>query len=459
MPEDSPQRGEDEPDLEARLQRTEEELERLRLENAALEAGSSPAAAAGRTARTGRSVGAFSLIAIGLVVALLANIAVWANDVVFDTDEYLSVVAPLASDPEVTDGLATVAVDRLLAETDAQARAEDALKEVLPTDGQFLSGAIVAGIRQVAVRAVEEVLRSEQFDQIWVAANRVAHEQLVAVLLDENQAVLRQSGQDIQLDLSPVLDSAATQLDDLGAGQLLSGVKIPADALTFTIAQGDEVKRAQRVATLLDQLGTWLPLIALALIGGGVLLANQRRRVLINAMIGLAVAMLLTLVSLRIGRDVLLNEIEPGFPKAAATDIWDAAVAPLRTTTYWIIAIALLVAIAGWLAGPGEYALRVRSLARRGAGEGARLARQAASHRGAVGAALRPYKKGIRIGAILLALLVLILIPGTSVLDVTLAAVAVLVVLGALEVLAPGRGEGAATDERPSAGSRHDSPY
>jgi hypothetical protein len=415
-------------------------------------------------ARNGRALGAFALIALGVLLAVVANIAVWTKDVVLDTDEYLSVVAPLADDRQVTDAVATLTVDRLLTLSDAEQRTQQALDEVLPTEGRFLAAAVVAGVRQVAVQAVERVLASPEFTTIWTEANRIAHQQLVAALLDRDEAVVRQGGDGVQLDLSPVIAAAETQLQSLGAGQLLANVPVPQNALSITIAEGDELRRAQRAARLLDTVGTWLPILAAALIIGGILVSSRRRATLVNAMIALAVGMLATLMVLRIARPLVLGELQPGLPKALGTDIWEAASASLRATTIVVLVLALVVALLGWRAGPGHTAVRVRSLARDGGRGAGRAARAAYDRRDEAGAAIGPYMTAIRIGVVVLALVVLILLPGLGWIDVLITLVVVGLVLAALEALAPGRGGPPSPDARPVPGpeagaSQHDSPY
>lgn len=428
-------------ELQERLAKAEEELERIKAEGAARSAG--------RGGRIGRSIGAFTLVTLGVIVAVVAVLAVWVKDVALDTNEFVSIVAPLAEDPEVTDGVAALAVDKLFVETDAEQRATKALDEILPADAQFLTGAIVAGLRNVTTQAVERVLASPEFAQIWEQANRLAHQQAVAILLDEQSGAISAQDGNVSLDLSGVLTAAQAQLQDLGAGGILSRVTIPQGALTIEIAKSDELERAQVAAQLLDEAGTWLPWFAIALLAAGVLVANNRRRTIVSAMVALVVSLLLMAVLFRIARTVVLGSLEPGFQSALGRDLWYATVAPLRSMVLWILLIALVVILVTWLSGPSPAAVGIR----RGAVRGYSFARdrgtRVADERRGTLPQLSPYKRPIEIATAALALLVLLIVPGAGIVAVLIAAIVVIAIIGAVELLVPSLPRGGEPPEPP----------
>jgi hypothetical protein len=120
-------------------ERERAELERLRVEVAALRSQAQPGgaqpgrpAAGAGTRRRWRTIVASLLIVVACVLAPLSVVAVWTRNQVTDTNRYVATVSPLASDPAIqaaiadqitaqvfryidVQGLTTEAVDALVA--------------------------------------------------------------------------------------------------------------------------------------------------------------------------------------------------------------------------------------------------------------------------------------------------------------------------------------------------------
>src|SRR6478752_5986474 len=73
---------------------------------------------------------AWRWVAASLVLVLLAPAAIlatWTHDVVSDTDRYVEVVTPLASDPAVQAAVTTRVTDEIFTRLDVQAVTQDAV--------------------------------------------------------------------------------------------------------------------------------------------------------------------------------------------------------------------------------------------------------------------------------------------------------------------------------------------
>ena len=103
-----------------------------------------------------------------------------------NTDAYVNTVAPIATDPAVTATLARIATNQLFAALDPQAKIADAL----PPKAAFLAGPITNGVKGFIQDQANNVLNSDQFQQLWVTANRKAHEELVKVLRGDSKALV-----------------------------------------------------------------------------------------------------------------------------------------------------------------------------------------------------------------------------------------------------------------------------
>jgi hypothetical protein len=134
--------------------------------------------------------GRFRGFLVGLLVVLtclsivIATIGVWANRTVWNTDRYVALVAPLASDPAVQAGLSVKLTDAAFTALDVQQRISDALANVkgLPTEVAFLAGPVAAGAKNLIQEQVQKFLASQTFQDLWVQVNTAAHEKLVALL-------------------------------------------------------------------------------------------------------------------------------------------------------------------------------------------------------------------------------------------------------------------------------------
>ena len=107
--------------------------------------------------RKGRSVLAGMLAVIAVIGVLASVIAVWAQNVLFDSDSMVSAVNSALDEPEVTDALAVYVTDQIFTLVDVDGFVTSALPEQL----QPLEAAIVGGARTLVHDRVEVVLTDD----------------------------------------------------------------------------------------------------------------------------------------------------------------------------------------------------------------------------------------------------------------------------------------------------------
>ncbi|WP_157740884.1 hypothetical protein [Jiangella sp. DSM 45060] len=358
------------------------ELERLRAEVAQLRTATAgagtvaggapvgpalPAQPAGATTPGGRWRAWLApvLILIGCVLAIPATAAVWVDSVVTDTDRYVETVGPLARDPDIERAVTNRVTNRLMEEIDVPGVVQEA-SDLLASQGarprltstlNDLAGPIDGAVQGWVRDQVGTVVASDRFADAWTQANRAAHQALVTALTGNESGAVQVEGNTVSIQLAPVIEDAKQRLVDAGFSRASA---IPSTDMTLTLFQSDEVEKAQAGFRLIDRLGTWLPVIALAFIAAGVLVARGRRRALIGAGIGLAAAMLVLGAALTIARPVYLGALPPEVDDAAAGALFDQVVSLLRTTLRMVLAAGLAVALVAWLTGPSPQAVAVR---------------------------------------------------------------------------------------------------
>jgi hypothetical protein len=314
--------------------------------------------------RRGRWAAAIALLALGLVLVPVAGVAIWARNAVFDTDKYVSTVAPLARDPAIQDAIAariTTEVFRAVDVDELVDRSVEFLAEQgAPEQVALLADPVKKGLRSFATDQVRTIVRSDQFARAWDQANRVAHQGLVAALTGEGSGGVTISGDTVSVNLGAFIAAIRPQLAE--AGFPLAD-RIPQVNVSFTILESEQLPRIQRVARALDTLVVPLALVTVALLALGVLIAPDRRRMLLAAGVGVAGAMIVLLALLTATREFYLNHLPAGTQSVdAAAVIWDTMLRYLVSGARTGIWVGLAIAAVAWLAGPAAPAVTVRRL-------------------------------------------------------------------------------------------------
>lgn len=340
------------------------EVERLRDENAQLRA------ALDRKHSRWRSIMSAACIMLGIVLAPVAVVSVWANNLVTDSDRYVDTVAPLARDPAIQDAIADNITTEIFRHVDIQGLTAEVIaaletRDLPPRVAQGLQALqvpITNGVRGFVASTVDRVVTSQQFTDAWVAANRVAHDELVAAMTGQggSGSVAIRNGQ-VSLNLAPLIDQVKAILVNEG---FTVADRIPAVNASFVIFQSDDITTAQGALRILQALGTWLPIIVLILLGVGSYVARDHRRALMAGAIGVVAAMVVLRLTLTIVRSLYLNAVPSELvPREAATVIYDTLVRFLRDGVRLVLLVAVIVALAAFLGGPSVTAMRIRKTA------------------------------------------------------------------------------------------------
>ncbi|MGY5009545.1 hypothetical protein ACWCY6_15880 [Streptomyces sp. 900105755] len=310
-----------------------------------------------------RSLLAVVLVVVGCLLAPLAVVASWAADQVGDTGRYVSTVAPLASNADVQDAVANRATDALMSHLDLPALLADVAPADRPRLQQALGGrlgdALEGAVRSFVHDKAREVAASGAFRTVWTDANRKIHSSLDKALTGSGGGAVRLTNDSVTLDIGPLVDQVKQRLVEAG---LTPAEHIPAVHTDFTLVRSDQVGKVKTYVRLLQLAGNWLPVLAVLLVAAGVLLAVRRRRALVAGCLAVAVTTGLLGIGLRVFRVFYLDRLPAGVSPGAAAAVYDALTHFLRTGVRMVVALAVVVALAAWLSGPGRYAGLLRGL-------------------------------------------------------------------------------------------------
>ncbi|MEU9476008.1 hypothetical protein [Streptomyces sp. NPDC048191] len=350
------------------------------------------------------------LIVIGCILAPLSVVAAWAADQVADTDRYVDTVAPLASNPAVQDAVANRATDALMTHIDLPARLADLVPEDRPRLRQALGGrlgdSLEGAVRSFVHDKAREVAASDVFKTVWTDANRQIHSTLDKALTGSGGGAIQLKNDTVTLDLGPLVDRVKKRLVD--SGMAFAG-HIPAVHTDFTLVRSQQVGKVKTYVRLLQLAGNWLPVLAVLLIAAGVLLSVRRRRALVAGCLGVAVAVGLLGIGLRVFRVIYLDRLPADVSQDAAGAVYDALTRFLQTTVRMVVALGIVIALGAWLSGPGRHAGLVRRLWTSGIGELRDTADHAGLRTGPVGPFVRHRRTWITWILVAVALLVYLL--------------------------------------------------
>jgi len=393
-----------------------------------------------RSRQRWRTVLASLLIVIACVLAPLSAVAVWTKNLVTNTDRYVRTVAPLASEPAIQHALADRITAGIFANVDAQGlynQAVDALaKQGLPPNIvaqlKTFTVPVANGVQSFTHTEVAKITSSAAFANAWVQANRQAHAALVKALTGKGGGAVTIQNNTVTLNLGPLIHNAKQQLSASGFGL---AAKIPETNATFPLFQADNITKARGAFNLLNKLGIWLPIIALALIALGVSTAKNHRRALIGASLGVGAGMIVLALGLAIFRSVYLNALPATASHDAAAVLYDTLVRLLRLGLRSVLVLALVIAVGAFFTGPSVTAVRTREGFARALGWLRGSAESAGLRTGPVGSWVYVHKQALRIGAVVVAGLALVFWGQPTGQVIILLAVLLLLALALIELL------------------------
>ena len=335
----------------ASLRDENDELRRAaRTDDATVDAERSPAAS--RRGRGLRWAAAGLLIAIGTFLIPAAIVGTWLQRTVTDTDRYLDTVAPLAESPEIQSAVS----DRVTAAVFEAIDVQGVIDEVLPEQAAFLAAPISSALEGLVRDVTNKFLDSDQFQTLWVQANRVAHETLVDTLTGEGSDTVGA----VTVDLSGVVGAVSDELSQLG-------IPLPAGLgsdVSVEVFQSDDIATAQSAFRWFDRLASALPWIALGFLALGIAIAPDRRWGATWAAGGLCVGALSVGLGVAFGRAIYLDALPSGASLSANEAFFDILMRFLQDAGRTVLGIGLILLLVALVTGPSRTAGRLRAGAR-----------------------------------------------------------------------------------------------
>jgi len=350
--------------------RLQAELDRLRAELAT---------APRRRAPRSRDVVAVALVVVTSILFTVSVTAVWARRNALNTDRYVQTIGPVAQDVRVQRALGRYLTTQVMSAIDP----EELFKNALPERAQVLAGPLTGALQGFVNDRVNTFLATDSFSRLWVQINEVAHQRVVDVLQGDLPPSLQVQGNDVVLNVIPVLNRVLARIGEaspeiFGRTVDLPTVtvdEVPAEAVQkietalgrplpdnfgqFTVFDASKLQQVQDTVNLFNRLVVAAVILAVVLFALTLWVSPRRRRTLLQLMVGMALGVvIIRRLGLRLEEDVV--ELVKPENRDAVKVIVGAFVSSLLDATAWILGIAAAVAVVALLTGPYGWARALR---------------------------------------------------------------------------------------------------
>ncbi len=343
------------------------------------------------------------LVVLACLGVILSGVAIWLHNALLDTETWVEIATPVIDDPTVQANLADFVGQEVVTALEVESR----LEEALPEQVSMLAAPLASGVQDVITKQTQEIVASDRAREVWIEANRVAHEKIVELLRGE-AGVVYAEGDEIRLNLLPVVSRVVSELrlrfprlfpgivtvpsvtaetpapEAIAQFEAAMGRDLADDFGQITLVQNEKLEQAQRAVELFDRAVWLLVIVTIGLIAAALLLSTRRLRTALYLGVGTAIALALALLVDSWLEEQLVAAIGSGPGTAAARTTITTVVADFTGFARLMLIAAVVVAIAAYVVARRDV---VAAAARGGAAVATRAGSSLAGRRSSPGGA------------------------------------------------------------------------
>jgi hypothetical protein len=293
------------------------------------------------------------LVVLAAVIGLVSALNIWVKRQALDTNNFTNASVQVLENPQVRSAISVYLVDQLYQNVDVATE----LEQNLPPAVKGIAAPLAAALRQLLVRAADQLLQRPRVQELWKQAIRRAHTLFLAVI-DGKKNILQNTNGNVVLNLGPIVQQLEAQ------GGLIGKVaqQLPPDAGQITILKGNQLKTARTGVRVIRFLSYFLFFLVLALYAAAVYLATGRRRqVLMGVGASAFIVGLIVLVVRRFAGNYAVDALSTNtVDKGAVRVVWAVETQLLRNVGINVLIYGTAVMLAAWIAGPSRPARWVR---------------------------------------------------------------------------------------------------
>jgi hypothetical protein len=308
-----------------------------------------------------RSVAALLVFIIAVLVTPVALVGHWGHRTVIDTTRYLETVGPLASDPAVQESISEAVTNAITSQINTEELVGGLLGNIVenPTILDKLSGPISAGIDGLIGQAVSAFVASDAFQEIWMTLNTGIQKSLLLILEGKDGGPVSLQGDEVVLDVSSLITAVQQNLVDRGVS-VAANIPIPDTDKQVVLFSSPALAQIRAIYGLTSPMLAWFPLILAALFALAVWLSRHKGRMVLATGVALIIMTGATKVLLDKAQTIFTDQLQGTIFAPASQAFWDTFFKYLIQGIQAMLALGLIIAIAGWLGSRVNAAAKLR---------------------------------------------------------------------------------------------------
>lgn len=291
------------------------------------------------------SIAVISILSVLGLVAFTGFTSVhWVERQILTPETWAQTVGTLPKNSAVSSALSSYVIDQLVTSTNL----ETTIQESLPERAAFLAGPLTDQLERFLTTQTTRVIQSDQFQAVWMSTNQAVINQLVTGAREPNSQESSVPAQ-IRIPLAAVKNVVTTILQNQG---VISSNPDQAEDLPLVVNLKASVNTIHQQIRLVDFLNATLWLIAVVALLGAVVLAKNRRKLILILALSITVLALLQLIGIRALRPAILNFFADASALTAAGVVYDTLVASFKDMAVWILSLSAVAALITILTSP-----------------------------------------------------------------------------------------------------------
>lgn len=302
-------------------------------------------------------VGLLATIGCAAMVAYTASH--WVERQVLTTDNWVAMVGPLPQAPVVTSALSGFITTHIFANVPI----EQEIQNVLPPKAAFLANPLTSQLKSLTAKITGGVIKSDNFETIWTAANRKAMDRLTMNARGQTKPPSAKLEQKFSLNINDVKSKISDKLGNTSTALPTLNVN-SGKVLAITTDLKAKRERVWSYVRSVDYLSAVLPFVMLVSFFGALAFAQRRRRATLIIAASSIVLLLLELIALKQTKQSVLSQVRVPGNEPAISYIFDTLTHSLKNIiNTWLVGWLVILVIC-ILSGPYDWAVSLRKLVR-----------------------------------------------------------------------------------------------
>ena len=270
-------------------------------------------------------------VTFATLILVFSNIFFWTGRTIVDTNRYVSTVGPLIEQPAIQSGIASYTTTQLFNNVNVQSY----VAQVLPPKASFLAPQLTGQLKTYTQSTIQKLLANSKVQNLWYSSLQKRHTALISFAKNYHG-----NG---EITVSDIYSQLSKRLVGTPLS-FLANKPLPAKVGSIQITT---FKWLPAFRTLINNIDLW-QFIAVAvfavLLIVSLLLSPRKLKLIAKIGFFFAFFMIVTLISVRVMRGVVLFNVASAY-QAAAQSAYDVILKTFISQTIDILIISLLISI------------------------------------------------------------------------------------------------------------------